>query len=123
MHYETMEMAQNAIASVNNMQSVVGTLRTLAKQNRLMAEKIYKAENDRRKLEIIDGGKSAFAKHVAALNARLGKPYMPMIAADFNGVAKSLRTLASMQNAIDTELARVKIIASAEADRIQKLVR
>ena len=108
-----------SIASVNTMQSVVDTLRALAKQNRLMAEKLYKVENDRRKLEIIDGGKNAFTAHITTLNARLGKPYMPMIAADFNGVAKSLRTLASMQNAIDTELARVKIIASAEADRIQ----
>lgn len=107
-----------SIASVNQMQSVVGTLRALARQNRLLAEKIYKAENDRRKAEIIDGGKQAFAAHITAMNARLGKPYMPEIQGEFSSVAKNLRTLTSLQNAIDTELARVKIIANSEADKI-----
>lgn len=107
-----------SIASVNQMQSVVGTLRALARQNRLLAEKIYKGENDRRKAEIIDGGKQAFAAHITAMNARLGKPYMPAIQGEFNIVAKNLRTLTSLKNAIDTELARVKIIANSEADKI-----
>jgi len=113
-----------SIASVNAMQSAVSTLRALTKQNRLLCEKIYKAESDRRKLEIIQGGRSAFATHIAGLNDRLdvsqnGKRYMPDIAADFAGVAKNLRTLSSLQNAVDTELARVKIQASAIADKVQ----
>ena len=108
-----------SIASVNTMQAVVGTLRELARQNRLLCEKIYKAENDRRKLEIIQGGKDAAAAHWGGLNARLGKPYMPTVAVDFAGAAKNLRTLESSQNAIDTELARFKIEASATCDRIQ----
>jgi putative phage-type endonuclease len=108
-----------SIASVNAMQSTVGTLRTLTKQNRLLCEKIYKAENDRRKLEIIQGGKEAAAAYLNSQNERLGKSYMPPVAADFAGVAKGLRTLSSMQNAVDTELARFKIEASATADRLQ----
>ncbi len=113
-----------SIASVNAMQVVVGTLRGLARTNRLLCEKIYKAESDRRKLEIVQGGRSAFATHIAGLNDRLdvsqnGKRYMPDIAADFAGVAKNLRTLSSLQNAVDTELARVKIQTSAIADKVQ----
>jgi predicted phage-related endonuclease len=113
-----------SIASVNAMQSAVSTLRALTKQNRLLCEKIYKAENERRKLEIVQGGRSALATHIADLNDRLdvaqkGTRYMPDIAADFTGVAKNLRTLASLQNAVDTELARVKIQASAIADKVQ----
>jgi len=108
-----------SISSVNAMQSAVSTLRALTKQNRLLCEKIYKAENDRRKLEIVQGGSYAFAKHITGLNERLGKPYMPTIIVNFAGVAKNLRTLASLQNAVDTELARLKIEASATADKIQ----
>ena len=108
-----------SIASVNAMQSAIGTLRTLTKTNRLLCDKIYKAENDRRKLEIVQGGKDAAMVYIASQNERLGKPYMPTIAVDFAGVAKGLRTLSSMQNAVDTELARFKIEASATADKIQ----
>ena len=107
-----------SIASVNTMQSTVGTLRALIATNRILCDKIYKAENDRRKLEIIQGGRDTFGSHIDGLNNRLGKPYMPVIAADFTGVAKNLRTLVSLQNAVDTELARAKIDANAEADKI-----
>ena len=108
-----------SISSVNAMQSAIGTLRTLTKTNRLLCDKIYKAENERRKLEIVQGGKDAAAAYITGLNKRLGRPYMPTIASDFAGVAKGLRTLARMQNAVDTELARFKIEASAVADLIQ----
>ena len=113
------QTALASIASVNAMQSAIGTLRTLTKTNRLLCDKIYKAENERRKLEIIQGGKDAAAAYIDGLNKRLGRPYMPAITSDFAGVAKGLRTLASMQNAVDTELARFKIDASATADRLQ----
>ena len=113
------QAALASIASVNAMQSAIGTLRTLTKTNRLLCDKIYKAENERRKLEIIQGGKDAAAAYIDGLDKRLGRPYMPAITSDFAGAAKGLRTLASMQNAVDTELARFKIEASATADRLQ----
>lgn len=113
------QTALASIASVNAMQSAIGTLRTLTKTNRLLCDKIYKAENERRKLEIVLGGRDAAQDYIESLNKRIGRPYMPFIASDFAGVAKGLRTLTSMQNAVDTELARFKIEASATADRIQ----
>lgn len=60
----------------------------------------------------------ALREHVAALNVRLGAPYMPSVTADFAGVIKGKRTVASLQDAVDTELARAKIDASATADKI-----
>jgi hypothetical protein len=59
------------------------------------------------------------AKHVATLVLRLGKPYMPVIQADFAGVIKGKKTIASLRDAVDTELSRAKIEANATADRIQ----
>ena len=112
------QTALASIASVNAMQSAIGTLRALTKTNRLLCDKIYKSENERRKLEIIKGGRDAAAAYIVALNKRLGRPYMPAVSSDFAGAAKGLRTLSSLQDAVDTELARFKIDASRIADHI-----
>lgn len=88
-------------------------------QNVSMAEKILDAEKERRKGEIVAVGIKGLADHIAALNQRLGKPYMPAIPADFGGCIKGLKSLASMEDKVATELARAKIAASEAADRIE----
>lgn len=87
--------------------------------NALELEKAVKREEDARKLAIVAGGRTAFAEHVAKLNERLGKPYMPAIAADFAEAIKGKRLMTAMQDAVDTLLANKKIEASAIADKIQ----
>lgn len=87
-------------------------------QNVSMAEKIMDAEKARRKGEIVAVGVKGLADHIAALNQRLGKPYMPVIPADFGGCIKNMRSLASMEDAVATTLARAKIAASEVADKI-----
>jgi len=89
-----------------------------ARDVRLALEKLEKARKESRRGEIVAGGVAALREHIEALNARLGKPYMPAIAADFGGAIKGLRTFDSMQNAVDTMLANAKITASATADKI-----
>lgn len=91
----------------------------LCRKTRLMGEKIYTNEKESRKAFIVLGGRDALASHVKALNERLGHPYMPLVQADFAGVSKGLKTVASMQGAVNDELARAKIEANAIADRIQ----
>jgi hypothetical protein len=81
-------------------------------------EKIHEAESKNRKAAIVSKGRADAHAHVASLNARLGKSYMPIMPEDFAGKTKGLKNLASYQNAVDTELARVKIEANAAADRI-----
>ncbi|WP_242489352.1 MULTISPECIES: hypothetical protein [unclassified Pseudomonas] len=44
---------------------------------------------------------------------------MPAVAADFAGAMKNKRTIASLQDAVDTELAGAKIAASQTADAIR----
>lgn len=90
----------------------------LLQQNVSMAEKILTAEKERRKGEIVAGGVKAFADHVAALNTRLGRAYMPQVAVDFGGCIKNLRSLSSMEDKVAGELARGKIAANAIADKI-----
>jgi hypothetical protein len=56
--------------------------------------------------------------HIAAINNTLGKVILPNVAAEFAGAMKNKR-IASLQDAVDTELARAKIDASEAADSIR----
>jgi putative phage-type endonuclease len=95
----------------------------LLQQNCSMAEQLLKDEKERRRGEIVAGGIGALKAHVDALNARLGKPYMPQVPADFGGCIKGLKSLTSMEDKVATELARAKIAANEIADRIQANLR
>lgn len=90
-----------------------------ARDVRLELEKLEKVRKEARKGEIVASGFKALGDHVAALNARLGKNFMPSLQADLGGVIKGMRSFDSMQNAVDTAVANAKITASATADRIQ----
>lgn len=94
-------------------------LAKLVRDNRLMAEKLLASEKERRRGEIVAAGAKALADHIASLNKRLGERYMPNAPADFAGVIRGKKSLASMEDAVATELARAKIAANETADRIQ----
>lgn len=113
---ETQMIAQ--VSSVDAMKRTKDMLHKMARDNRLVAEKLLAAEKEARKLEILNGGKEKLAALIAELNKQLGKPYMPVITADFAGKMRSLKTIASLQNAVDTEFARVKIEADQAFERI-----
>lgn len=106
------------VAAIDVMKRTKDMLYKMTRENRLMAEKLVASEKDARRMAIIAGGKTAFDAHIAALNTRLRKPYMPVIPADFAGAAKGLKTISSIQDKVDNELARAKIAANEVADRI-----
>lgn len=111
--------ALSQTASIDLLFRTMDEVSAEARDVRLALEKLEKARKEARRGEIVAGGITALREHIEALNARLGKPYMPTITADFGGAIKGLRTFDSMQNAVDTELARAKIDSSATADKIQ----
>jgi putative phage-type endonuclease len=111
------------IVSVDTFKRTKDMLHKLARDNRLMAEKLLAARKEEIKAEIVAEGVSKFRQHIAALNERLGKPYMPTIPADFGGAVKNKRTVDSLREAVGNELTRVKIEASAIADRIDANLR
>lgn len=90
----------------------------LVRKHRLLSEKLLTSEKDRRKLEIVTTGQQAFRDHMAALNERLGKPYMPTITADFAGEIKGMRSLDKMEEVVNTLLVNSKLQANAIADKI-----
>lgn len=114
---EASALAQTA--DIDQMCKTVASLHKLARDTRLMMEKLVKARKETVKIEILNTAKEKQVGHIAALNTRLGKSYMPMVSADFATAMKGKKTVASLKDAADTELARFKIEANAIADKIQ----
>lgn len=107
------------LADVDTMRRFVADYRALARTTRLQREKLVAQRKEEIRGEIVAGGANALREHIASLNTRLGKPYMPQVAADFAGVIKGKRTVDSLRGAVNDELARAKIAANEIADRIQ----
>lgn len=111
--------ALGQVASFEQMKRAKALCFDLARNTRLALEKLVVAREKAIKEDIVAVGKQAFADHIARLNARLGRPLMPLVPVDFNAAIKSKRTIESLRNAVDTALADGKIRASAIADAIQ----
>lgn len=127
---KTLEKAESALdaaeATVLSMVSAVDTfkrtkdtLHAMARDNRLMAQKLLKAEKENRRNEILARGKASLQDHIAQINATLGNIPLPNSTADFASAMKGKRTITSLNDAVDTELARAKIEANAAADQIR----
>ncbi|MDB5813506.1 MAG: hypothetical protein JWN23_623 [Rhodocyclales bacterium] len=107
------------ITDVDTFCRALDEIGALIRQARLAGEKMVEAEKTNRKTAIVAGAREKWEAHLAGLNKQLGKPYMPVISADFGLSIKGLKSLESMHNAVDTELSRAKIEANAVAQRIQ----
>jgi putative phage-type endonuclease len=105
--------------SIDAMRKTVALYRETAHTNRLLVEKLVKAEKENRRTAIVSDAAAELVTHVKKLNERLGKPYMPIIPSDFQGVIKGLNSLDRMKDKVSVELARCKIAANEAADRIQ----
>lgn len=114
---------RHALAQTQSIEALfraIDEIKEEARTKRLNLEKLVKARKDQIRREIVDGAGEALRAHVAALNARLGRPYMPEQDVTRFGMAiKGLKTVSSLRDAVGTELANAKIAASAIADRIE----
>lgn len=86
---------------------------------RLELDKLVKARKESIRAEIVAQGRTSIEAHVEMLNKRIGKPWMPRAVPDFAGAIKGKKTITSLRDAVDTELARSKIAANEAADRIE----
>ena len=114
---------QHALSQTESIDALFRTIDDIsaeARRTRLELDKLVKARKEAVRGEIVAAGFAALREHIAGLNQRMGRVYMPAVPADFAGAIKGRRTVASLQDAVDTELARAKIDASAIADRISR---
>lgn len=113
--------ALSQTASIDELFRTIDDISAEARRVRLDLDKLVKGRKEAIRGEIVAEGVKALAQHIDALNARLGKVYMPISAmgADFAGAIKGKRTVDSLRDAVNTELARAKIAANEVADRLQ----
>jgi putative phage-type endonuclease len=111
--------ALGQVASFDDMRRAKALCFDLSRQTRLALERLVVARETQIKSEIVAAGRLALAAHVERLDTMLGHYYMPSITDRFVEVIKSKRTVAALQNAVNTELARLKIEADAISRTIQ----
>lgn len=112
------EHALSQTASIDALFKAIDDISAEARKVRLDLEKLVKARKDQIRMEIVSEAVTKGNDHMRVLNERIGKPLMPNVPADYAGVIKGKRSITSLRDAVDTELARVKIAANEIADRI-----
>lgn len=113
---------QQALANTASIEELFATIDRIEERLRIkrlaLNTLVEKRKRDLRG-EILQEGVDALKAHIASLNARIGKPFMPSVPADFAGAMKGKRSWSSMRDAVDGALASAKLQANAIADRIQ----
>lgn len=115
----TKKQALSQTQSIDELFSSLDRISAHARETRLKVDKLVKAQELLVKTNIKQKAELALADHIAAINKTLGKVTLPHVVSDFAGAMKNKRTIASLQDAVDTELARAKIDASQAADSIR----
>jgi putative phage-type endonuclease len=113
------KQALSQTQSIDELFSSLDRISAHARETRLKVDKLVKAQELLVKTNINQKAEQALADHVGAINKTLGRVTLPAVAADFAGAMKNKRTITSLQDAVDTELARAKIAASQSADAIR----
>ncbi|MHA4979006.1 YqaJ viral recombinase family protein [Pseudomonas extremorientalis] len=113
------KQALSQTQSIDELFSSLDRISAHARETRLKVDKLVKAQELLVKTNIKQKAELALADHIAAINKTLGQVTLPHVVSDFAGAMKNKRTIASLQDAVDTELARAKIDASQAADSIR----
>lgn len=113
--------ALSQTASIDELFRTIDVLKEEMRKKRLVLNGAVTKRKEAIRIEMKEKAETELFDHLAALNARVGpRVRLPHIVADFVGVMKSKRTIASLQDAVDSELARVKIESNAIADAIDE---
>ena len=119
----TKKQALAKTASIEELFRTIDDLKEAMRAKRLELNKLVKTRKEEIKAEIIGKAKDALADHVASLAERFSEVNLPSISADFGAAIKGKRTVKSIHDAIDEELARAKIEANRVTDHIDANLR
>ncbi|MYM34883.1 endonuclease [Duganella sp. FT94W] len=116
---QKLELAKAAaLAQTSTIDEVLRTVDHIKAQfraKRLELEKLVKTRKEQIKETILNEGKREYADHVTALEQEIAPLRLSLPQPDFAGAMKSLRTLASLHNAVNTTLANAKVAANQQA--------
>lgn len=109
------EHALSQTADIDALFKTLDDISAEARTVRLDLDKLAKRRKDEVREQAIIAARRALDDHIASLNAELAPMRLQPVTADFAGAIKGLRSISSMQDALDTTLANGKIAADAQA--------
>lgn len=112
------EHALSQTASIDKLFKTIDAVKEEARAVRLKLDKLVLQRKEEIKAGIILSAKKDLEEHVAKLNNRIGMVCMPEISGNFALAARNKRSISSLHDAVDTELAKCKISSSEIADKI-----
>lgn len=117
----TKSAALGQTASIDELMKTIDYIRDELRAKRLTLAKLVTTKKASIKEDVLRRARDAYVAHIAALDAELRPIFLSELAPrpDFIGAAKNKRTLASLNDAVDTELANAKIAADALARGIR----
>lgn len=101
-------------ASIDELFRAMDALKESMRQKRLQLDKLVKTEKDNRRFAIQHEAERQFSEWLASLQLPVSIPST----LDIVAAMKGKRTIATLQEAADSEIARAKVEAQQEADRI-----
>lgn len=111
--------ALSQTASIDDLMRTIDYIKEELRGKRLSLEKLVTQKKEAIKTKIVADAKHAFLNHVNALYAEIKPIELVTKQPDFAAAAKNKRTLASLHDAVDSELANAKITADAIAKDIR----
>ena len=120
---DALEVAEAAmlaqVESVSTLKATKDTLHKLARDNRLMAEKLIKSKKEEIKAKIVTSAIQIVRDHVATLNDELAPVRLPEMPNNMAAAIKGKRSIDMMRSALNDEVASVKIQANDAATTIR----
>ena len=114
------EHALSQTESIDVLFKAIDDITAETRRKRLELEKLVKARKEMIRNDIVMNAAKALQDHIDQINGTLGgRIRMPRVASDFAGAIKGKKSVSSLQEAADSELARAKIEASRIADGIR----
>jgi putative phage-type endonuclease len=109
------EHALSQTASIDALFKTIDDINAEARAVRLELVKLVDRRKAEIKADVIIKASQAWQKHVDDLNAEIEPLHLALALPDFAGAAKNKRSLSTLKDAVDTELANAKIAADAMA--------
>lgn len=113
------EHALSQTADIDALFRALDEITEEAKRVRLDLDKLVKRRKEEVKSECVQAARAALDEAIAVLNAEHGLGAIIVVPTDFAGVIKGMRSVASMNDALSTALAKAKIEANTKAATIR----
>ncbi len=113
---------QHALSQTESIDRLFRTIDEISEQARtvrLKLEKLVKSEKEARKEQIVMQAQRSLDEHIDELNRELGANYLQRVAGVFAPVIKGLKSLDSMHEKVQAELARQITEANAKRDSLK----